>query len=782
MSSEQTIELLLAQIEELKKENEQLRKQLSDFLAKDGDEKPVSFREKYAVKILNSLPDMLTVFSNDEIGVEVVSNEDTNHVGVSNRDFEGMRMCDMVPPEAYQNIHANMKKVISTGTVSAAHHELVFNGSRHHYENRIFPLDEEYVLIMCRDVTERVATQSRLEVYKSVLDKVSDSILAVAADGTLVYANKQFMEEYNVTQKMGTQKIYDLKVTMHTPELWLSRLREIREHGGSLSYRAAYVRNGEAKQRVHQVSTFLMKEDGEEYVWFFTQDITDVIKKRDELRELNLLLDGILNNIPVYLYVKDPEDDFRYLYWNKAFAEHSKIPASKAIGCTDFEIFMEREDADKFRRDDLELLRTHERIDMQETYVSATGETRIVQTLKALVPMEGREPLLIGISWDITNFQNIEQELIKARIKAEQSDRLKTAFLANMSHEIRTPLNAIVGFSKLLPSAENEEEEKLYSDIINQNSDILLQLINDILDLSKIEAGTLEYVKRPMNVGEVCRNIYAVHKERVKEGVTLLLDNEQDLIIEEDQNRLSQIITNFITNAIKFTYSGEIHLGYKIESDRLYFYVKDTGIGIEPEKVDHIFDRFVKLNSFAQGTGLGLAICRMIVEKIGGEIGVTSELGEGSTFYFIIPFKGESNKCVGLPHAAESEYKSYAVKRMQQLKKILVAEDVDSNFILLKNMIGGSYVLLWAKDGYEAVEMYKRDQPDLILMDIKMPRMDGLEATRIIRSYSKEIPIIALTAYAFEADRERALEAGCNDFVTKPISEEMLEKALEKFK
>ena len=783
MNSERTIDALAVQVEELKKENEQLRKQLSDLQCKDDDEKPVSFKEKYAVKILDSLPDMLTVFSHDEVGVEVVSNEETNHVGVSNRDFEGMHMREMVPPEAYQNIHSNMKKVIETGAVSAANHELLFNGSRHHYENRIFPLDEEYVLIMCRDVTERVATQSRLEVFKSVLDKVSDSILAVSADdGTLVYANKQFIEEYNVTQEMGTQKIYDLRVSMSTPALWEARLRDIREHDGNLSYRAAYVRNGEAKERVHQVSTYLMKEDGQELVWFFTQDITDVIKKQDELRELNLLLDGILNNIPVYLYVKDPEDDFRYLYWNKAFAEHSKIPASKAIGRTDFEIFMEREDAEKFRRDDLELLRTHERIDMQETYVSATGETRIVQTLKALVPMEGREPLLIGISWDITNFQNIEQELIKARIKAEQSDRLKTAFLANMSHEIRTPLNAIVGFSKLLPSAENEEEEKLYSDIINQNSDILLQLINDILDLSKIEAGTLEYVKRPMNVGEICRNIYAVHKERVKEEVTLVLDNDQDLIIEEDQNRLSQIITNFITNAIKFTYSGEIHLGFKIEPERLHFYVKDTGIGIEPDKVDHIFDRFVKLNSFAQGTGLGLAICRMIVEKIGGEIGVSSELGKGSTFYFTIPFKGESNKYVGLPHAAESDYKSYAVKRTPQVKKILVAEDVDSNFILLKNMIGGNYVLLWAKDGYEAVEMYKRDQPDLILMDIKMPRMDGLEATRIIRSYSKEIPIIALTAYAFEADRERALEAGCNDFVTKPVSEEMLGKALGRFK
>ena len=158
---------------------------------------------------------------------------------------------------------------------------------------------------------------------------------------------------------------------------------------------------------------------------------------------------------------KDPEDDFKYLYWNKAFAEHSKIPTSRAIGHTDFEIFPERADAERLRRDDLELIRTHERIEMQETYVAATGETRIVQTLKALVPMEGREPLLIGISWDITNFQNIEQELIKARIKAEQSDRLKTAFLANMSHEIRTPLNAIVGFSNLLPSAENVDRKSV---------------------------------------------------------------------------------------------------------------------------------------------------------------------------------------------------------------------------------------------------------------------------------------------------------------------------------
>ena len=636
MDSERTVKTTAEQLEALTKENERLKQELSALRQEKEKANPISFKERYAVKILNSLPDMLTVFDHNEIGIEVVSNEETNHVGVTNEDFVGMHMRNMVPPEAYQNIHSNMQHAVATGTVSAAHHELDFNGKRHYYENRIFPLDEKYVLIMCRDISERVATQRQLEVFKSVLDKVSDSILAVSKDGTLVYANKQFIEEYGVTKELGTQKVYDLPVSMTTKEAWEKRLQEIRDNDGSFAYRAAYVRMGE-KKRVHQVSSFLTHENEQELIWFFTQDITDVIKKRDELRELNQLLDGILNNIPVYLFVKDPADEFKYLYWNKAFAEHSGIPASKAIGHTDYEIF-QSEEAEKFRKDDLELLRTHQRIDIQETYLTANGEARIVQTLKALVPMEDREPLLIGISWDTTNLQNIEQELIKARIKAEQSDRLKSAFLANMSHEIRTPLNAIVGFSQLLPTADTPEEQKLYSDIINQNSDILLQLINDILDLSKIEAGTLEYVKRPMNLGEVCRTIYAVHKERIKGGVDFIFNNgEEDLQMEGDPNRIMQVITNFITNATKFTHTGEIRFGFEREGENVRVYVKDTGIGIEKEKVGHIFERFVKLNSFVQGTGLGLSICRMIIEKIGGEIGVTSELGKGSTFYFIIP-------------------------------------------------------------------------------------------------------------------------------------------------
>ena len=253
-----------------------------------------------------------------------------------------------------------------------------------------------------------------------------------------------------------------------------------------------------------------------------------------------------------------------------------------------------------------------------------------------------------------------------------------------------------------MPSAETAEEKKLYSDIINQNSDILLQLINDILDLSKIEAGTLEYIKRPMNLGEVCRTIYTVHKERERR-VTLVFDNEEeDLLMEGDQKRIMQVITNFLTNASKFTYEGEIRFGFGRMDKDIRVYVKDTGIGIEPEKVDHIFERFVKLNSFAQGTGLGLSICRMIIEKIGGEIGVTSELGKGSTFYFTILMKKPESMVNSLKESKVVS-KGNTVNRVQQIKKILVAEDVESNFILLKNLIGREYTLLWAKDGVEAI-------------------------------------------------------------------------------
>ena len=251
---------------------------------------------------------------------------------------------------------------------------------------------------------------------------------------------------------------------------------------------------------------------------------------------------------------------------------------------------------------------------------------------------EENEIEIIGINYDITELKETEAELIQARDKAEMMDRLKSAFLANMSHEIRTPLNAIVGFSDLLVETEELSERQEYIKIVRENNDLLLQLISDILDLSKIEAGTFECTNGDVDVNLLCEDIVRSMGMKAKEEVELVLDNHLPVChVISDRNRIHQVISNFVNNAMKFTSEGSIHVGYKLKDGELEFYVEDTGIGIEKEQLPHIFERFVKLNSFVHGTGLGLSICQSIVEQLGGRIGVDSEKGKGSRFWFTIP-------------------------------------------------------------------------------------------------------------------------------------------------
>ena len=579
---------------------------------------------------------------------------------------------------------------------------------------------------------------------------------------------------HDVEGDLSQHKVYDFWSYEGSRQQWDARLEKIRRDNGSHKYTVRF-KNEQGHIVAWDIVAYVIYDyfQEREIVWFFGRDVTQRIEHENKVKEMNSILECILNNVPVYLFVKDPSNEFRYLYWNRAFEEYSRIPASRALGHTDYEIFPSPKDAEHFRQDDLTLLRTGERQTFIEEYVSVTGETRIVNTSKSLVPVENRLPLIIGVSWDITDMKNAELEIVEARIRAEESDRLKSAFLANMSHEIRTPLNAIVGFAKLIGEVETEEEKQQFIDIIDVNSELLLQLINDILDISKIEAGTLEFRFRPMNLNDLCRSELEVHKPRVKPGVELVFEERvANVEIVCDQNRLAQVISNLLNNAGKFTEEGEIRFGFDLKDGCVEFFVQDTGMGIPPEKARNIFDRFVKLNDFAAGTGLGLAISKMIVEKLDGTIGVDSEPGKGTRFHFSIPVvhrdggKDDEQHCAA---PGRDDGKSWV---------LLVAEDSDTNFRLIEAVLSRRFSLVRAHTGAEAVDMFGTVQPDAVLMDIRMPVMDGLEATRRIRSVSADVPIIAMSAYSSGSEIESARNAGCNEFLVKPLSQYSLHRAL----
>ena len=377
----------------------------------------------------------------------------------------------------------------------------------------------------------------------------------------------------------------------------------------------------------------------------------------------------------------------------------------------------------------------------------------------------GKVTKILGFIADIQKRRDDEQALIEAKQRAEESDRLKSAFLANVSHEIRTPLNAIVGFSEVIAHTESECEREEYLDIVKANSNLLLHLINDILDLSRIESGKMEFIDENIQMDELCEELRQMHQMRIKNDVKIIFERPAaSLTIVSDSHRLRQLYSNLISNAIKYTEKGSITLGYKLKGDMMEGYVRDSGSGIPAEKLNNVFGRFEKLDLLKQGFGLGLSICKSILDKMGGKIWVESELGVGSCFYFLIPCNG-----------------TFPVAGEQNKPLILVAEDMDCNYELVKAILEERYSVLRANDGIDVVTKYESSKPDLILMDVRMPGLDGLSAAGIIRELNPTVPIIATTAFAFETDREMALAAGCNGYMSKPLEAEKLKTMVERY-
>lgn len=409
----------------------------------------------------------------------------------------------------------------------------------------------------------------------------------------------------------------------------------------------------------------------------------------------------------------------------------------------------------------------------------------VVSVSGAYMVQNRDEKVLLTVR-DITRLKKVQEELEVARRVAEVAGEQKTAFLANMSHEIRTPLNAIVGFAGLLSNA-SESERNSYVEIIKGNTNMLLQLVNDILDMSKIEAGTLEFIYSDTDVNQIMRELEGIFRLRLEEAdspVRIVFEPCLPVcFIHTEKNRVSQILSNFLSNAFKYTKEGSITLGYKVREDDIYFYVQDTGAGIPAGKVDKVFERFMKLDAKKQGTGLGLSISRAIIKKLGGEIGVFSEYGKGSTFWFTLPVKPfdflplqqRTEDVSETVEFNETEYDAGAVRRT-----ILIAEDMDDNYLLYKIYLEKHYDLIRATNGEEAVSKYLECNPDIILMDIGMPVVDGYQATDAIRQLSSDIPIVAVTAFAYDEDRRKVMSRGFNGYLSKPLNKDELLKMLHK--
>jgi PAS domain S-box-containing protein len=513
------------------------------------------------------------------------------------------------------------------------------------------------------------------------------------------------------------------------------------------------------------------------------QDITDRKLTDEVINKLNYALEATGEVV----YMTDNEGIFTYV--NPSFCNIYGYQAEEVIGKVTPRILKGGLVGDSsYKYFWKELLNKQV---VKGEWINKTKDGRNIHmeaTTNAIINERGETIGFIAIQKDITVRKKIEDELLLAKEKAEESDRLKSAFLANMSHEIRTPMNGILGFSALLSKqGVDREEQQNYIEMIEKSSARLFNIINEIIDISKIESGQMEVFTMETNINEQLDMAYNLLKPDAEtKGITLSYHKSlegKDAYIQTDKSKLYSILTNLLKNAIKYTDQGAVELGYSRKGDFLEFYVRDTGVGIPENRLGAIFERFVQADMAVlqarQGAGLGLSIAKAFAEMLGGDIWVNSVVGEGSIFYFTLP----CSLAVGKQATEERDVPVQETAGPAKKLKILVTEDDETSEMLTTVLIKEfSDQVFFARTGIEAIELYhKQPDIDLILMDIQMPEMDGYEATRRIRMFDKEVIIVAQTAFGILGDREKAIEAGCTDYISKPISQEKLSGLIQKY-
>ncbi len=522
----------------------------------------------------------------------------------------------------------------------------------------------------------------------------------------------------------------------------------------------------------------------------FQEDITNLSASLQVLHRERETLEVLLESMPFCIFFTDRH--FRYIRVNRMMAKLLRVDEpEQAVGHTNKEFFSKRV-ARKMTEEDRTIMETGKPI-LNKIIYFEDDEVDGYWLEKNKIPIRderGVITMVMGLFKDVSDLMRIENELKQARDNAKESDRLKTSFLANMSHEIRTPMNGILGFANLLRDQDlNDEKRDLYLKHIDHSSQQLLNIIDDIIDISKIESEQLKISNKPVKINGILDEIYSSFFHRIRgdapgqKKVTFNLkkgNESHDFTIMTDDFRLSQVFNNLIGNAIKFTPEGQITFGYKLTQNRyIEFFVSDTGIGIPNNKIRLIFDRFGQVNQERSlqpsGTGLGLPISKSLVNLMGGEMWVESEMGKGTNFYFTLPLVVEEP--VEDTRVLISN-KSYNWDN----KEILVAEDEELNWLFVREMLRQTGAVIHrARNGLEVVELTRDLNPDAILMDIKMPELNGIEAARKIRIFNTKVPIIAQSAFVMAEEKEESLLAGCNHFVTKPLDRTTIMELIDSY-
>lgn len=740
---------------------------------------PVSIAEK----IICGIPDMIFVFDRS-LRVLKLYNPDEKGLIIPASQLIGKDVRECLDKKFADMIESCIRKTIETDAPCEIEYQIDTSCGPEYYEGRFLSVGKNEFVCIVRNITERKKNEllfkQNQDLLTSMLDNIPFPVMMkdVDDDFRYIYWNKECVvqggfERDEILGKTDVD-IYGEERGGHYQMI----NRKVAEEGKSYRNQEIFV-TPDGKEHISIVYKNLISDHFHHWLLVTRWDITDLAEAEESLKEANRVNQLILDNTNIGFIFLDKD----YIVKWENISTYSGHPVARGYTMGTL------------------CYRNVRGIDhpcpnciMEKAIASGNTEQKTITfddgTVAEVIatPVYDEKKELQGVVLkveDITIKRQIANELERAKEDAEKSDRLKSAFLANMSHELRTPLNAILGFSELLCQTDDTVERETYMEIIKSNNELLLQLINDILDLSKIEANTLEFAYSDVDINVLLNELEQSFRFKIADNPDLQIHFEQSMpccVIHTEKNRIQQVVSNFITNAIKFTAKGEITFGCQACEEGLYFYVKDTGAGIPPNKQDEIFNRFVKLDSFKTGTGLGLAICQMIVRKLNGKIGVQSEEGKGSTFWFIIPARlGDQSSETSADIVGKTilEVKNEKKESVSGKQTILIAEDVIDNYKLYQVFLGNKYNLLHAWNGREAVEYFRKYQPDAILMDIKMPEMDGYQATEAIRQIDMVVPIIAVTAFAYAEDKKRILESGFNSYLTKPLTLASLNNALK---